>query len=163
METKTCSGKHGCGKELPIDNFYIVCTKSKGKVYSTRQSICKNCLKERTKQYRNTEKGRTKANECASNYYHSKKGNKKVKKYWKTERGKQVRRNACRTWREKNPEDGKERMKVYRENLLNNYVKTALEQISIPRINHTPELIDVKRAQLKLHRYANQENNQQIN
>lgn len=151
MKTKICSGKHGCGKELPIDNFYYQKRKrisKKGIIhyYIEYQSICKIC---KSKLYKKR--------------YPSKREHilKVQKEYKKTEGFREKRRVIERRYAQNHPE----KMKVKRKRcadsgikeLKNWYVKLSLREIFINNDNITPELIEAKRNQLKLYRYAKEQ------
>jgi len=140
MQTKICSGKYGCGKELPIDNFqyiqYDKILKSGITVYYSYYSKrCKRCNVKASIEGRkirkqngtfNIEKHNKCSKECMRRYRLKEKNRIKIKQY-------------------------KDKISI---DLHPVYVRRTLVVMGITNI--IPELIEAKRNQLKLYRYAKQ-------
>ena len=138
MKTKICSGKHGCGKELPIDNFRKRIVRGKYYLYNT----CSECMRIAQAKRRATEEGK-----------------KMIKKYTSSKKFLMTQRRYAKN----HPEKIKAKRKRYHDSsikeLKDSYIKLSLRQIfcEINSNNITPELIEAKRNQLKLYRYAKEQ------
>lgn len=175
METKVCSGKHGCGQELSIEMFgkrkvkrYYE-TLNETVIYTYLEQNCKKCRsklsskryfenieeeKEKRRQYRKTDKYKISSKEFNKRYSQTKKYKKYQKKWRKINKNhiKEYHHNEYLKNREQRIKNAMIFRKQYRKNLTFSYVNEVLKINKI--FNPIPELIQAKRAQLQLYRYV---------
>lgn len=155
MKTKICSGKYGCNRELPVDQFKMIYYKNRGKFYPS--TYCNDCMKvyRRNESIARRKKNASKINKYNKERYHSKPNEKTrmrewCKKYKQTESGKVSQER----WRQKklkdNPNYERDMDKHGRDTLSDNYIKSLLWQFDIH--DPSPEIIQAKRLQLLLYR-----------
>lgn len=131
METKVCSGTHGCGRELPFEMFGTY--KKKGRTYF--RTNCRSCEAVKVKQWRHNNKEKWKAN-------------------WDqwSERTKSHRKKYIKEY-VRDPEvmiHKSIKQKSERDNLSDTYVKKTLAVTGI--YDPSPKIIQAKRLQLMLYR-----------
>ena len=155
-----------CGEVKALDLFSNRKTGKDGK-----NSQCKECAKEATREWRleNPEKARE-----ATRKWYLKNVEKERERFreWRLENPEKVR-EATRKWRLENPEKARERFRKWRlenpekvreygrewrDSLSDGYVTSLLKASGLPPeiIEDNPEIVELKRLQIKLNRKINQ-------
>lgn len=149
METKICSGKYGCGKELSINEFGTYKKKYKNNTYMLLWSYCKKCENERSKAFHKTDAGK----KAVRKYQQSEKGKLAEKRTRTSIKGRLRKKKHDRTYYLKNIPKFREASKNGKNVLKDWYVKDILKT-TMSIINPTSEFIEAKRNQLTLYRYV---------
>lgn len=171
MDTKICRGiLHPEGVELPVSNFgtrktYHICTDGHKTIHTYYKPYCHKCACEQVKAYQRANPDQTKA--TRKRYYTSQKGIEYHRNYDKSEKGRRMHRkwatsefgrislrNAAHKWQANNPEKIQEYARKNRIILHDLYIKDTLTNIGYKTEEIYPELIRLKRAQLRLYRKA---------
>lgn len=131
MKTKVCSGTHGCGHELPLDEFNSYFDKRWNKTYPL--AMCKDCqkilAKVKNKKYRQKNPKKTKEND---------------RKY--RERYKSLTRV-------------RNREKIHADNLTDKYIKSVFRRVHNLN-NPTSDQIEIKRIVIRIKRLIKAERNE---
>lgn len=140
METKLCTGKNGCNKELPIESFFFYPSIQK------HAYICKECSRKYSRKMESKSEYKEKKAIRMHKWHQTKEGRKSLKKastkYYKSEKGKDSLKKI-----------GKRKV----DTLDRTYIIQALIPILKKSYNKIPEeMIEPKRQQLILHRYVRQ-------
>jgi hypothetical protein len=140
-ETKVCRGSlHLEGVELPIDKFSDYYVFYKNNKYWYKRPYCKDCMKIFYHTYNVSEEGRSRCN-----------------KYRNTEKGVINNRKCANRQHRKHPEKLYKQQVKARALLQDNYIKTLVVKNGIFISSHrdvSPEIVNLKRSQIKLYRKA---------
>lgn len=145
VKTKICTK---CGKELPATEEYFHVHKDCKYGLNSR---CKNCHNKCSIEWAKKNSDRVNKSARIRRSQNPNK-NKEYLRSWRDKNpGKAV--GYVRKWKDKNPDKERERDKKCRMLISDRYVKGALvKDFKISRKNIPPELIELKREQIKLHR-----------
>ncbi len=150
METKICSGKHGCGRELPIERFKIFKNYTvKGELRTGRVNTCHVCLNKRSRSI-NSEEKKIKSKKYRERLEVRKRMKQSLSKYQQTDKGKVAKKRASTNSKKRHGHIYLERARERRNTLSDSYMKELLSEMDIH--DPSPEIIQAKRLQLLLYR-----------